>query len=245
MATYNGERHVEEQLRSILTQLSGTDEVVIVDDASTDLTRTLIRGLNDTRVHLHVNPCNRGVLASFETSLLESAGEIIFFSDQDDVWGSDKLSMILEVFERDPDVILIASDATVIDDSGKILSESYYSTRSPFKTGLFANLLHFRFQGCGMAFRRALFPEIFPFPHGFDLLHDVWIGLRAKISGHKILYLPPPLFQYRRHSSNTSRTLPRGRQIRVRLHLAAALFIDAMRRCVSRTVGRLDRDAQG
>jgi glycosyltransferase involved in cell wall biosynthesis len=244
MATYNGERHIEEQLRSILIQLRSTDEVVIVDDASTDLTRTIIQEVNDTRVQMHVNTCNRGVLASFETSLLKSSGDIIFFSDQDDVWESGKLSTILQLFEMYPDVTVIASDATVIDDFGKILNESYYSTRSPFKTGLFANLFHFRFQGCGMAFRRSLFGEIFPFPHGFDLLHDEWIGLRARISGHKIYYLNTPLFQYRRHLSNTSHTLPRGRQIKVRLHLVTALFTDAMRRRMNRSIRRVDRDAQ-
>ena len=61
MATYNGARFVREQLESILKQLGEGDEVVIVDDCSTDQTVDLIRHLNDDRIKLMVNTSNHGL----------------------------------------------------------------------------------------------------------------------------------------------------------------------------------------
>ena len=234
IASYNGEKFIEEQLKSILPQLKSDDEIVIVDDASKDTTRDLIASINDARIRLLVNGSNCGVLASFERALENASGDILFLSDQDDVWLPDKVSTVVETFVQDSDVMVVISDSSVIDENGRLIADSYYSTRTPFTSNIFANILHFRYHGCAMALRRAMLPEVFPFPRGFDVLHDVWIGLRTKMSGRKSAYLAIPLFQYRRHSANVSRTLPRWRQIRVRLHLVAALLMDAFRRSAIR-----------
>jgi len=236
MATYNGERYIEDQLRSILAQLTDTDEVVIVDDASTDKTRELVAATCDSRIRLLANDNNSGVLASFEKALLNSSGDILFLSDQDDVWEPQKVATILEAFADNPEIMVIQSDSSLIDEDGQRLADSYYATRSRFTTSLFGNLVHFRYQGCGMTILREIFLNIFPFPHGFDVLHDEWIGVRTTISGRKTLYLNFPLFQYRRHSANASYTLPRRRQIRVRLHLVISLLVDGVRRLKGRIV---------
>jgi len=244
MATYNGERYIEEQLRSILAQLTDTDEVVIVDDDSSDQTRTLIGEFRDPRIRLFLNDDNCGVLVSFEKAILNSSGDILLLSDQDDVWKPEKVATIFQVFANNPEIMVIQTDSSIIDEAGQCVADSYYSTRSKFTTSLIGNLVHFRYQGCGMAFRREIFPEIFPFPHGFDVLHDLWIGLRTTISGHEILYLDSKLFQYRRHSSNASYTLPRRRQIKVRLHLMASLLVDGARRCMCRIANSLGMGEQ-
>ena len=244
MASYNGERYIKEQLVSILSQLSADDEVIVVDDASTDQTRERIAAICDSRVRLLVNHKNRGVLASFERALLNSAGDIIFFSDQDDVWKPEKVSTVLDTFLGNPKVTVVTSDSTIIDENGRVVADSYYATRSPFTTGIVANIVHFRYQGCSMALRRTIFPDILPFPHGFNVLHDIWIGLRNSLAGHKIMYLNQSLFQYRRHSFNASYTLPKSRQIRVRTHLIIALLVDAIRRAATHLLSSLSRRRQ-
>ena len=60
MAAYNGARHIHEQLDSILAQLSEHDEVIIVDDGSTDGTREWLTTLDDPRVKAHFNGSNLG-----------------------------------------------------------------------------------------------------------------------------------------------------------------------------------------
>lgn len=53
IATYNGEKYIEEQLLSILNQISEADEIIISDDSSNDLTLEKIRGINDKRIKIY------------------------------------------------------------------------------------------------------------------------------------------------------------------------------------------------
>jgi GT2 family glycosyltransferase len=66
MAAYNGGRFIQEQLDSIFPQLAADDEVVIVDDCSTDDTIARIQNCRDERIRLLVHEKNQGVVATFE-----------------------------------------------------------------------------------------------------------------------------------------------------------------------------------
>lgn len=233
MAAYNGERYIVEQMKSILSQLSEEDELVIVDDASTDRTREYITEVSDSRVHLLINDRNRGVQTSFERAFLSCSGEFILLSDQDDVWKHEKVSAILDAFKRDPELMLVLSDSAVINEEGKVIANSYYSTLPKFTTGIVANIIHCRYHGCSMALRRVLLSDVLPLPRGYDVLHDIWIGMRTRIAQKKTLYLQQPLFLYRRHSSNASHRLSKSRQIKVRIHLVIALLVDGIRRSLN------------
>jgi glycosyltransferase involved in cell wall biosynthesis len=224
VAAYNGERFIADQLRSILGQLSPRDEIIIVDDASCDRTRQIIRAERDDRIRLIEHQVNHGVLVSFEEAVRGAAGEIIFLSDQDDIWLPGKVSEVLAAFDRYPESAVVVSDAALIDQDGNTVAPSYFRDR-PFKAGLLPNLLHCRYLGCVMAFRSALVPGILPFPRGFDVGHDIWIGTRNAISGGATCYIDKPLVLYRRHAENLTgrRRLPRFRQIRLRAHLLWAL----------------------
>jgi len=125
IATYQGEGYIALQLRSILEQLSDDDEVVVVDDASTDGTCGKIFALRDPRLQVIRNTENKGILRSFETALARSSGEIVFLSDQDDLWLEKKVEAVLDVFVRDPDLMLVASDAILIDENGNKIGASF------------------------------------------------------------------------------------------------------------------------
>ncbi len=202
MATYNGERFVVDQLRSILKQLGEDDEIVVVDDASKDKTCALISDMQDPRIKLFVNPTNQGVLQSFGIALSQATGEIIFLSDQDDLWTEGKVGTVLEAFSRNPGVILIVSDASLIDEQGCQLSSSYYEGRGEFQAGLWSNIAKCKFLGCTMAFRSTLVHRALPFPKASLVHHDVWLGCVNALVGGRVLYLPLALVEYRRHSAN-------------------------------------------
>ena len=68
LASFNGEKFINEQLDSILRQIKSTDEIIIVDDCSTDNTVTTILKLNDQRIRLISNKANLGVNRSLEGS---------------------------------------------------------------------------------------------------------------------------------------------------------------------------------
>jgi GT2 family glycosyltransferase len=231
MAAYNGERYIIDQLGSIIRQLAPTDEIIIVDDASIDLTYERIIALTDPRIRIFRSEINRGVLRTFEEAISRSTGEIIFLSDQDDLWEPNKVEIVIKAFIDHREVNLVASDAFVIDENGARLFGSYFSQRGGFSDGFFSNLLRSKYHGCIMSFRASLLSEIFPFPIGFDVLHDIWIGMRNRISGGKTLYIDKPLVQYRRHSDNVTgvRRLGLLRQLRVRVDLIRALIYFSLR----------------
>lgn len=226
IAAYQGERYIALQLRSILSQLSAEDEVIVVDDASSDGTCREISSLQDPRIVLIHNPTNQGILRTFETALSRSRGEIVFLSDQDDLWLPQKVDTVLAAFAHDPDLMLTASDATVIDENGHLIGSSYYATRGRFRDGLWSNVLICRFLGCTIAFRSALLQSALPFPQATLIHHDVWLGCVNALIGGKTEYIPEPLVAYRRHSTTVTGRVKYSdlRRFQMRLQLCVALF---------------------
>ena len=95
VTTYNGSKYIREQLSSIMHQIRCADEVIIVDDASTDDTPAIIKsfieenGLENWR--LIENKENLGFIKNYRKALSESTGDVICLCDQDDIWFEDKL----------------------------------------------------------------------------------------------------------------------------------------------------------
>jgi glycosyltransferase involved in cell wall biosynthesis len=232
MAAYQGERYIASQLRSILPQLSPDDEIVIVDDASTDGTCDEIVALRDIRIQLVRNTENRGVLRAFEKAISRSTGEIVFLCDQDDLWLPNKVETVLDVFARDTDLMLVVSDATLIDEDGSKIGDSFYANRGKFRAGLWSNVLIGKFHGCTMAFRSTLLRSALPFPQGEEVHHDTWIGCINALAGGKTEYVPEPLVAYRRHSKNvTGRVrLSTSTRFRVRYQLLFGLLLFWLKR---------------
>jgi cellulose synthase/poly-beta-1,6-N-acetylglucosamine synthase-like glycosyltransferase len=200
MATYNGERYVEEQLRSILAQLRDGDEVVIVDDASADATVARIAALADRRVRVLHQASNAGVRGSFDRALRACRHPIIFLSDQDDLWLPDKRNAL--VAELQDGALLALSDASVIDAQGRVLEASFMARRGGFAGSAAATFHKNRYLGCTMAFRRELLDDVLPIPADVPM-HDMWIGLLATVRG-RVAYVDRPLMLYRRHAANVS-----------------------------------------
>lgn len=225
MAAYQGERYIAAQLRSILDQLSENDEVIVVDDHSSDKTCDEVRSLGDARVHLVEHGTNQGVAQTFEEALSLTTGSVIFLSDQDDLWVPGKLAAVLQAFESNPDATLVVTDAMLMDEDGNRIGDSYYASRGRFRSGFLANLIRCKFLGCLMAFRSKLLLKILPFPHGYDVLHDIWIGIVNSVTSGETLYLDKRLVWYRKHSGSvTAGRLTRMRQLQIRWHLFNAVL---------------------
>lgn len=232
MAAYNGERYIAAQLRSILDQLAPGDEVIVVDDGSTDRTREEISNMGDSKIRLIRHQKSQGILQTFEDAIVAAKNEILFLSDQDDIWLAGKVSRMLSVFAEDPQVTLITSNVKLIDSSGKLLAEGDGEQSEAFHGGFWATLIRNQYRGCTMAFRATLRREILPLPKKYDVLHDIWIGARNRLSHGKSVHIAEPLMLYRRHSTTvTGRTrLGLLRRLRTRLSLLVALCEFSLRR---------------
>lgn len=218
MAAYNGDRYIEAQLQSILKQLRAKDEIIVVDDASTDKTKDVIASLQDCRIRLIEHDENQGVLRTFEEAIRAASGEIIFLSDQDDVWTPNKVLATLQIFQLYPDADVTVSDASLINDEGAPIAPSYYAQRGRFHSGVLANITRCYFLGSTMAFRSRLRSKILPFPIGQPILHDLWIGLVNSLIGGRTVYIDRPLVYYRRHEFNATgnKQLSIARKVRIR-----------------------------
>lgn len=200
IATYNGEKYIREQLESILVQLSGDDEIIISDDYSMDNTIEVIKSIKDKRIKIYFNTKEKGYVSNFENALEKANNDIIFLSDQDDVWKRDKVEKMLLALNGN---YFVVSDAQVVNEKLNTIEGSFYSGRKPYK-GFAMNVLKFGYLGCCMAFKREVLEKALPFPRKRDLCtHDNWLFLVAALY-YNVEYSYDKLILYRRHDSNVS-----------------------------------------
>src|SRR6266852_4701470 len=102
LATFEGERFIDEQLDSIVAQLTPEDEIIVSDDASSDNTVNLVRRRDDRRIHILANRERVGYVRNFGRALKQIRGEYVFFSDQDDVWLPGKVDSMRLALQRKP-----------------------------------------------------------------------------------------------------------------------------------------------
>ena len=204
MATYNGGKFICAQLESILQQLGQDDEVIIVDDSSGDNTQDKIASLKDKRIKLMVHKNNLGVIRSFQEALLAARGDYIFLSDQDDIWLDNKVSFVLDYFNRNPAIDMICHDAIVVDANLEVMAPSLFGLYGTPGPGLIRNFMRSRYRGCCMAFRRRVLDKCLPLNESFPPYHDAWIGFICNYHGYKNKFIAKPLIKLRRHGDNAS-----------------------------------------
>jgi len=229
MAAYNGSGFVEAQLRSILSQLKPEDEVVVVDDGSTDDTLERVMRIGDARVRLVKHERNAGVVATFEDALRSATGEILFLCDDDDLWAPTKARRFLDLFNSRPEVGIVLSRVRMIDEHDRPMPDSRINREGRFSPGFWRNLYMNHYQGSAMAMRASLLGRVLPFPAQKSLQHDAWIGTRNDLLGGQVAFLDEDLLFYRRHGNNASRTKSLLDQIHTRAELLLAHMVFAFR----------------
>ena len=201
MATYNGARFIEEQLRSILCQLGDDDEVIISDDGSTDGTVAILQTFADSRIRILERAGHRnGPAHNFGNALENSCHSLVFLADQDDLWAEHKVDTVVGLLEK---YDLIVTDCSLIDEHGAPLAASFFEQHGS-RPGFWSNLIRNSYLGCCMAFRRSLLEKALPLPANIPM-HDIWLGMMVEWYGTSCFH-PEPLVAYRRHSKNTTMT---------------------------------------
>lgn len=198
MTTYKGEKYREEQISSILKNITIEDELIVSEDGEDSLFLGDLRQRGTCFKPLKGPGC--GAVANFEYALSHAKGDIIFLSDQDDVWTEDKIKKVMEAFEN-PECMLVVHDADLIDGFGNKIGDSFYAIRNS-KAGIVKNIWKNSYIGCCMAFRKELLAYALPFPTS-GTLHDQWLGLLAEQIG-TVVFIEDKLLHYRRHEENVS-----------------------------------------
>ena len=236
LASYNGHMFVHDQIASILNQLDVNDELIIGDDASTDNTLEIVRCFKDNRIIINDLKINVGHVKNFELLLKIATGDIIFLSDQDDIWAPGKVESVRRAFLENPDITLVHHALATIDSKNRLISDKWSKLgegRQHTLLFLMRQLIKAELFGCAIAFKKSIVTSILPFP---DLVyaHDHWLGIVASLNGG-VYFIDNVLIQYRLHDSNLS---PRDgfnlrRIIRSRLKLLGIIAIALVRKYFS------------
>lgn len=205
MCTYNGALFLAEQLQSILQQTHTPDEIVVVDDCSTDATPAIVAAFaaQHSIIKWHRNNINLGYNKNFEKALSLATGDVLAIADQDDVWHPQKIALLLAHWPGNSP--LIYSDS--VGFSGLLPQKP---RTSPFMHRLQGNdprtlALYNTISGHATLIRRELLLLALPFNP--DVFYDWWLAIVAMSNGG-ITYLPQVLVYQRWHPANTSMTRP-------------------------------------
>lgn len=211
LCTYNGEKYIKQQLDSILKQTVPVDEIIVCDDGSTDTTISIINSYQKQYPEIfkvHINEQNLRSVKNFEKAVSLCTNEIIFLSDQDDIWIDEKVQIYLNHFNKNPNISVIASNGYGIDENDNILNVITIWDVIPFirKTGKELNyfeIISFSGNiatGATMAIKKDFIQKTIPFPMVPEFHHDEWIALIAA-SENKFDFLDTKTFYYRQHQN--------------------------------------------
>lgn len=212
LCTYNGQNFIRQQLDSILSQTHKVDEICIFDDASTDNTYEILQQYQQQHpsvIQIKKNLRNLQCVKNFEQALSACTGEIIFLSDQDDIWVPRKVEEYIAYFKNGPHLNALCSNGYLIDDQEKVTDNIItiwdvptiiQQHGRPFDYFNCISYVGNVATGASMAIRKSFLKRILPIPLVDIMLHDEWIALMASMEkGFEII--DKKLFYYRIHTS--------------------------------------------
>lgn len=210
MATYNGERFLQEQLDSLSRQTLLPFELVVCDDGSADGTIEILRQFAASapfQVRIYQNDARLGSGFNFLNALSRCAGDLVAFCDQDDVWKESKLHVCREVM-RDPRVTLVSHSAAVFSSQPLAGPSRKPDHRSRMWGGSGKFAAHrWELLGFSMVLRRAVLnsahvPELSAALSRW-CAHDVW-ATAAALSCGQVALLSDELCFHRLHEDNAT-----------------------------------------
>jgi glycosyltransferase involved in cell wall biosynthesis len=207
LCTYNGARFLPAQLASYETQEFADWRLFASDDGSTDGTLALLDAFQQRHGVGHVSirrGPRMGFVANFLSLICDPAIEAEYYalSDQDDVWGADKLSrarrFLLNAAGDEP--VVYCSRTRLIDEQGTDIGLSTYYRKTPhFRNALAQSLA----SGNTIVMNERM--RLLLMQGGADLKvpsHDWWIYLLITAVGGKLFYDNYPTVAYRMHAGN-------------------------------------------
>lgn len=210
MATYNGEKYVEAQLESILSQSYTDWSLYIRDDGSKDSTCKILESyaLRYNNIHLIKDDERLGPKLSF-IRLLENVESVYYmFADQDDYWLVDKIRLFVDEMEKskcEKTPVIICSDLKVVDESLNLICPSFWKF-SGFKMDEFNNFtFHWYWNnvnGCSMMINQNVKQIALPVPKE-AFMHDSWIVLSTLAHNGIVLPIQQSTMLYRQHQCNS------------------------------------------
>ncbi len=209
LATYNGEKYVDEQIKSILNQTYKNFNLIISDDCSKDDTPNILKKYEkiDDRVKVYLQKTNLGVVKNIEFLLKQVTNDFYMLSDQDDVWLKEKAEKSIEKLKKE-NADLVFGDLEVVDKTLNTIYPSFGDFMllnkkiKKYINSYKVNYLYNCVTGCTVLSKKTYIDKILPLPQNSKfLIHDHWIGLIVALNG-KLAYMSEKYIKYRQHGNN-------------------------------------------
>lgn len=204
MCTFNGEKHLGEQLDTILSQTYPIHEIIIQDDRSTDQTMSILREYQSLHPHIHVyqNETQKGINKNFFSAMERASGDYVALSDQDDLWMLDKIERQLSWIKEN--MLCAGVTNPFSDEEGVFIDED---TRVP-NVSLERTIHVPMVAGHTMMFRKELINKIPRLDFWIDnLIYDHLIQIVASCY-NSFVFLPEVLVKHRRLLTSATYTKP-------------------------------------
>ena len=194
MPVRNGAPFIAEAISSALTQLGDEDEIVVINDASTDTTHSAVSSVGDRRIRL-VEGFGRGVSAARNLGLAATSSQFVAFLDHDDLWPRARHKIMLGALIDDPSLDAVFGRIRIRFDQGVAPSAQYLA--------LDGQLLHGA-SVCTGLFRRRILARIGGFEENMSFGEDVDYNMRLVEAGMNFGCCKVDSLVYRRHLTNCS-----------------------------------------
>ena len=216
MPVCNGASYLAAALDSVLAQTRCADELIAIDDGSTDASRAILDRYPEVRV---VSQANAGCAAARNAGARLAVGDAIAFVDQDDVQDRDRFARQMAALEADPTL------SFVVCAQQNFLTEGMQQPPSWFDTRLLESPQH-GFGTNALLLRRNAMTRVGPFDQAKMPFDDADWFVRALDRGEHYLHLDSPLVRRRIHDRNLSATNRTPRS----LHLMARTLHESLQR---------------
>jgi tetratricopeptide (TPR) repeat protein len=198
---YNQSQYLGQAIQSVLEQTFKDWEAIVVDDGSSDETRSVALSYPDARLH-YIYQENRGLSAARNTGIRNTTAPYLSFLDSDDLFLPEKLAILLENLEAQPAVGLVAGQAIPIDEHGKQVGKIMDTPiPQPSEQLLLGNPLHVG----SVLLRRNWQEKAGYFDESLRSYEDWDMWLRLGRLGCGMDYINQPVSLYRFHTAQMTR----------------------------------------
>lgn len=196
---YNKEQYIHRAINSILIQNTPAEEIIVIDDGSTDQSANVVKNISDSRLRL-IQQHNMGECAARNRGVTEAKNELIAFLDADDEWKPDFLTHIQELQKNFPDCGAYATGYDVMSTFGISSSSSLAGLPPAPWMGIIPNWfkvvqLSPPFFPSSIAIAKRVFQEVGGFPAGVKRGGDIMMWIRLSIHysiayshSHQVIY---------------------------------------------------------
>lgn len=213
LVTYNQCRNLHAAINSVLGQTRKPDQIVIIDDGSTDNTIKYLSDLQQMVPNLIWNSqVHSGVGAARKKATMLADGDLIAVLDSDDIFYPGAISQYEEVFINDPELDLISGNVIIINSKGKKIKEHQYQKFENIRSFKKAIFLYPRipFKHSSIAFTKNSYDSVGGYDENCNIKVDVDLMLRFIEHNKKIRHLNEIIAGHRIHNNNLSRYRLRG-----------------------------------